>query len=488
MFGPNTYIDYPTSISFSHRDKQFIEVYKELKETFSEKFNLQDYDILFIGGSGTTAIESVVWSTLNDIEVSGVGGVFKNKWERLVKTYGKEGSSKYYRDILFCKLETSNSSYYEEIISRWNGSIVDAISSFPYYDIPKGVNIFVTCVNKQLGGFPGLSIVGVKKSFWNRIKDSDEFTYLNLRRYHEYGLKNQTPTTTPTQIYEHFLHRLKNFDIDELRKKINKNSELIVNTIGKENTIGDSPCPVITIPKKNIPEIIARKWNLYGLQTDSKNYQIFTYSCDDEDYKKFCNDYITHQTHTGFYLNPKVKKGKEILDTKLVWSDKWGAPFYHYIEKNFDKENTKILDVGCGDGSFLRGLQTRGFKDLTGVDFTTVDLSMSSGSINYISSFADNLPFEDNEIDLLSSSEMLEHLHEDNIQDVLKEFKRVCNGTLFLTCSHKESGEVHEGQNLHFTIKDKDWWEDTLSEHFDILKIDITGSTKQNSNFVLESK
>jgi 2-polyprenyl-3-methyl-5-hydroxy-6-metoxy-1,4-benzoquinol methylase len=485
MFGPNTYIDYPTSISFSHRDKQFIEVYKELKETFSEKFNLQDYDILFIGGSGTTAIESVVWSTLNDIEVSGVGGVFRNKWERLVKTYGKEGSSKYYRDILFCQLETSNSSCYEEIVSRWNGSIVDAISSFPYYDIPKGVNIFVTCVNKQLGGFPGLSIVGVKKSFWNRLKDSDEFTYLNLRRYHEYGLKNQTPTTTPTQIYEHFLHRLKNLDIDELRKKINKNSELIVNTIGKENTIGDSPCPVITIPKKNIPEVLARKWNLYGLQTDSKNYQIFTYSCDDEDYKKFCNDYTTHQTHSGYYKNPTDIHNQEI---KLSWSDKWSAPFYPYIEEKFDKKNTKILDVGCGDGSFLRGLHSKGYKDLTGVDFTTIDLSISSGDINYISSFADNLPFKDNEIDLLTSSEMLEHIHEDNIHDVLKEFKRVCNGTLLLTCSHRYSGESHEGKNLHFLVRDKSWWETTLSKYFVVLDSTTYSSSKQSSRFVLRSK
>ena len=290
MFGPNTYIDFPTSITHSHRDKEFMDTYQDLRELFVDVFDLQDYDILFVGGSGTTAIESVVWSMMNDIEVSGNGGVFRNKWERLVKTYGKEGSSKYYREVMYCQLETSNSSYYEEKVSRWNGTIVDAISSFPYYDIPKGVNVFVTCVNKQLGGFPGLSIVGVKKSFWNRIKDSDEFTYLNLRRYYEYGLKNQTPTTAPTQIYEHFLTILRRFDIDELRNKINRNSELIVDAIGKDKIIGESLCPVITIPKEHISDELAVKWNLYGLQTQSKNYQIFTYSCDDKDYENFAKE------------------------------------------------------------------------------------------------------------------------------------------------------------------------------------------------------
>ena len=247
-------------------------------------FELKDYDIIFMGGSGTTAIESVVWSLMNPIGITGNDGIFKNKWEQLIRTHGKEGSSKYYREKLYCQLETSNSSYYED------EGIVDAISSFPYYDIPKNTNIFITCVNKQLGGFPGLAIVGVKKNYWTRLKDSDEFSYLNLRRYYEYGLINQTPTTTPTQIYDHFLTILRRFDIHELRDRINRNSKVIVDAIGEENIIGLSTCPVITIPKENIPIEIAEKWDLYGLHTKSKNYQIFTYSYDDRLYEEFGKD------------------------------------------------------------------------------------------------------------------------------------------------------------------------------------------------------
>ena len=173
MFGPNTYIDFPTSITHSHRDKEFMNTFEDLRDLFIDVFDLQDYDILFIGGSGTTAIESVVWSMMNNIEVIGSDGVFKNKWERLVRTYGKVGSSKYYREKLYCQLETSNSTYCEE-----KDCMVDAISSFPYYDIPK------------------------------------------------------------------------EFISDEL----------------------------------------AIKWNLYGLQTKSKSYQIFTYSCDDKSYEDFAKD------------------------------------------------------------------------------------------------------------------------------------------------------------------------------------------------------
>ena len=284
MFGPNTSTSTESVVLHSHRDREFIHTYEDLKSLFSEVFDLEKYDIIFMGGSGTTAIESVVWSLMNPIGVIGNDGIFKNKWEQLIRTHGKEGSSKYYREKLYCQVETSNSSYHED------EGIVDAISSFPYYDIPKNTNIFITCVNKQLGGFPGLSIVGVKKSFWNRIKDTDEFTYLSLKRYYQYGLENQTPTTAPTQIYEHFLTILSRFDIDELRNKINLNSKLIVDAIGEDKIIGENSCPVITIPKEFISDELAIKWNLYGLQTKSKNYQIFTYSCDDKSYEDFAKD------------------------------------------------------------------------------------------------------------------------------------------------------------------------------------------------------
>ena len=53
-------------------------------------------------------------------------------------------------------------------------------------------------------------------------------------------MKNQTPTTTPTQIYEHFLTILSRFDIDELRDKINLNSKLIVDAIGEDKIIGEN--------------------------------------------------------------------------------------------------------------------------------------------------------------------------------------------------------------------------------------------------------
>ncbi len=288
MFGPNTYINSSDKIDYSHRDKEFIDLFGRVRDKFTKKFKLQEYDILFIPGSGTLGVEAVVWSVLNRIEVVGHDGVFKSKWEQLTETHKKHTIS---YEKLYCQLETSNSSIFEE-----EGCIVDAISSFPYYDIPRDTKIFITCTNKQLGGYPGLSIIGVKKDYWKSLRLPNEFSYLNLSRYQRYNEINQTPSTTPTQIFEHFESVLDTFNKFELKKKIFDNSLKVIESIGEENVIGKKICPVITIDKKLISTKLATKYQLYGVYTESPNYQIFTYSCDDELYTKFCEELKNENT------------------------------------------------------------------------------------------------------------------------------------------------------------------------------------------------
>ena len=284
MFGPNTYTSHQSSIKYSHRDKHFIDLFERVSNKFKDKFNLSEYDILFIPGSGTIGIESVFFSCKYPIKVIGQDGIFKRKWKLFSKFYSKNKDEK--SDIeLYCQLETSESSIFEK-----ENCIVDAISSFPYYSLPKGSNIFVTCSNKQLGGFPGLAIVGVKKNYWNHLKNSKEFSYLNLNRYLEAHTINQTPHTTPTQIFEHFEIVIDNFEIEKLEDKIIKNSMKVVEAIGADKIIGEHICPVISIEKKYISDKLAKKYNLYGLMTTNPYYQIFTYSCENEDYDAFTLD------------------------------------------------------------------------------------------------------------------------------------------------------------------------------------------------------
>ena len=280
MFGPNTISSTISNLNYCHRDKEFFQLFEDLKQSFSNLFNMHDYEIIFLPGSGTIGIEAVMFSIKNNLKIIGIDGKFKNRWKKMSKLYNDESNTMY--EELFCQLETSNSrTFYKE------DCIVDAISSFPYYDIPSGTKVFITSSNKILGSIPGIAIVGIRSDFITELKSIDHTSYLNLSRYINYSKINQTPSTAPIQILNHLNEVLKNFSTLEIIDKININSAKIVDHFGEDNIIGEYPCPVITISKKNIPIDIANKFQLYHVNDSSENYQIFTYSEDLDMYDAF---------------------------------------------------------------------------------------------------------------------------------------------------------------------------------------------------------
>ena len=286
MFGPNTHFSFKGQISFSHRDSDFMTLYDSVTELMIERFSLGDFDLLFIPGSATIGAESVIRSSGRKISFPISEGKFNKRWISVSSNYGKLANNSDGAISMGCALETSLSTYYS---SKFD--IVDAISSFPYYDIPEGCKSFITCFNKQIGSFVGLSLVGVRKDSWDLFKVPNEFSYLDLSRYRDYSSLSQTPTTTAVHIFSHLLGLLADFDVERLRERIDTNSQILVDSLGEENIIGDSIGPVITVPKKIIPDELASRWSLYGTMSDSEVIQFFTYSCPDEKYQFFADQF-----------------------------------------------------------------------------------------------------------------------------------------------------------------------------------------------------
>ena len=289
MFGPNTVGSYQYEVWNSHRDIEFENLFLTLQGMFQDIFSLREYDILFIPGSGTAGIEAVISSLNNPLKIIGPEGKFQSRWSALAKHYHDATTGP---NEMFCQLETSTS----EIFYREN-CIVDAVSSFPYYQIPKNTKVFITCCNKQLGAFPGVSIVGVRKDCWDMFKSSEIFSYLNLFLYKKYAKINQTPTTPPIALLEHLLAELSVLNINSLRSQVDYVSGLVVDAIGVDNFIGETRCPVLTFKKESISDKLAKEWSLYGYGNSSTlNYQIFTYSHPIEDYCDFVEEILNESS------------------------------------------------------------------------------------------------------------------------------------------------------------------------------------------------
>ncbi|MFC1674316.1 class I SAM-dependent methyltransferase [Candidatus Omnitrophota bacterium] len=112
--------------------------------------------------------------------------------------------------------------------------------------------------------------------------------------------------------------------------------------------------------------------------------------------------------------------------------------YINFLSK-YTKENQKILDLGCGNGrsTYLLGKLKEGILAI-GCDISFKFLSGSSNFENnnaaYLVTDATNLPFKNEQIDIISSFQLIEHISE--VEDLLCEMIRVLkNGGLIIIMS-----------------------------------------------------
>ncbi len=95
--------------------------------------------------------------------------------------------------------------------------------------------------------------------------------------------------------------------------------------------------------------------------------------------------------------------------------------------------NARILDIGCGAGATLKQLERLGIA--TGIDISpeALDFSRKRGCRRLCLVGEEKLPLADNTIDLIVSSDVLEHLEHDYRH--LREYRRVLTegGSLVIT-------------------------------------------------------
>lgn len=82
------------------------------------------------------------------------------------------------------------------------------------------------------------------------------------------------------------------------------------------------------------------------------------------------------------------------------------------LTQKYINADSKVLDIGCAMGGFLNHLKSKGLTLLNGIDFTEnfVEHSKNNQNLNIKLGSADNIPFNENEFDILYMDQVLEHL------------------------------------------------------------------------------
>jgi len=218
----------------SHRGKQFQQLFNESTNLTSQLFSMtQEHCSLFLTGSGTLAIESIIYSYLKKKKTLLLqNGLFAEKWEGLLKNHGCSYKvqnygwcNSYNYDLLESQLlaeeidcifivhhETSTTMINDlykinEICAKHRVEIiVDAVSSAGIYNINlnnlQQISFLGFSTNKGIGSFPGLAVVIGKVSLLEKM--TNEISYFNLKNYYDFSLKKETPYTPCVQNFYYY--------------------------------------------------------------------------------------------------------------------------------------------------------------------------------------------------------------------------------------------------------------------------------------------
>ena len=280
-FGPNKKASFDGEQTFHHREKGFHELYTTLTSLLRRKFSIsEEWDILFLTGSGTLANEAVIFSMDIEFTVLYPKYEFATRLEDMLECYEKR--DEWSDNKVLVAYETADSKFNGTLLPEDGLHFVDMVSAFPYYQPPPNVGIWTAVSSKQLGAVPIISMVFVHHDSWEEMICADDvYSYLNLDRYRVSQKDRMEPPHTPAiGAMIDFVHCLNEFDREKFIVKVSNRRNYLMEVIPDEKIVGEGP--VLSIAKDWIPEGIADKFALYR---GNEVRQVFLYSGSDTEYE-----------------------------------------------------------------------------------------------------------------------------------------------------------------------------------------------------------
>jgi 2-polyprenyl-3-methyl-5-hydroxy-6-metoxy-1,4-benzoquinol methylase len=142
-------------------------------------------------------------------------------------------------------------------------------------------------------------------------------------------------------------------------------------------------------------------------------------------------------------ISSEYKKILESLNGKENFGKRKKLPKYlENIVSQYDPSS--ILDFGCGTGNLINTLKEQyPNKEVQGYD---------PGNVNFLNTF------ENKKFDLVISTDVLEHIEPEFLDQTLQFLKEKSNRFYHLIALAPSKVILPDGRNAHLILKNKDWW------------------------------
>jgi len=179
---------------------------------------------------------------------------------------------------------------------------------------------------------------------------------------------------------------------------------------------------------------------------------------------------------------------KEVYDEVYEHIHGYGVECSHKIEfigkafEGFDR-SARIIDVGCGQGHYIRKLKGLNFKNILGVDFSLVCSQNYLSDLEHVN--ADFLDYSkeipDKEFEICLCMDVLEHIQILNLEIFLGNIYRISNVAFLGIANHSD---IFLGEQLHVIQKGVEWWVKRLETYYNT--VENLFETASNTFFILK--
>ena len=133
------------------------------------------------------------------------------------------------------------------------------------------------------------------------------------------------------------------------------------------------------------------------------------------------------------------------------------SKYYDYCIKLL-KNHESWLDVGCGSGNILKNAIADKNIKLYGMDVVnqSVENAINNGIDCIKNSAANRYPYDNCSFNLVTATDMLEHLHKNDVNPALKEIFRVLKSNHYALLAPATKPDLTG--YFHLTVESKEWW------------------------------
>lgn len=142
----------------------------------------------------------------------------------------------------------------------------------------------------------------------------------------------------------------------------------------------------------------------------------------------------------------------------------WQEEYAKMVSKGLP-QGSVVFDGGCACGSILYGFKKLGHKTI-GMDLSAYMVGLGAEKFDndeLICGSLTKIPLESNSVDLVHSAQVLEHIPQELMDDIISEFERILKpgGRMFLCLDAIRDGETKDmymGDPTHVNIQPIEYW------------------------------